>query len=110
MLWLVIKSLISGVLVGIVSEAAKRSAAMGALVASLPIVSVLGMVWLWQETKDTNRLADHASFEDLGQLPFAARRFVCQRGGGERAGRSGQQDEEPAHHGRPSITSWVNAR
>lgn len=60
MLWLVIKSLISGALVGIVSETAKRSAAMGALVASLPIVSVLGMIWLWQETKDTNRLADHA--------------------------------------------------
>ncbi len=52
MLWLVIKSLISGALVGIVSETAKRSAAMGALVASLPIVSVLGMVWLWQETKE----------------------------------------------------------
>ena len=34
MLWLVIKSLISGVLVGIVSEAAKRSAAMGALVSN----------------------------------------------------------------------------
>ena len=65
MLWLVIKSLISGVLVGIVSEAAKRSAAMGALVASLPIVSVLGMVWLWQETKDTNRLADHAEVSRL---------------------------------------------
>lgn len=60
MLWLVIKSLISGAVVGIVSETAKRSAALGALVASLPIVSVLGMVWLWQETRDANRLADHA--------------------------------------------------
>lgn len=60
MFWLIVKSLLSGVLVGIVSETAKRSAAFGALIASLPIVSVLGMMWLWHDTRDADRLADHA--------------------------------------------------
>ena len=60
MFYLVLKALLSGVIVATVSEAAKRSPALGALVASLPIVSTLGMVWLWGETRDTERLAAHA--------------------------------------------------
>ena len=60
MLYAVLKALISGVLVGLVSETARRNAALGALFASLPLVSVLGMVWLWRDTQDTARLADHA--------------------------------------------------
>lgn len=60
MLYAVLKALISGALVGLVSETARRNAALGALFASLPLVSVLGMVWLWRDTQDTARLADHA--------------------------------------------------
>lgn len=60
MLYAVIKALLSGALVGLVSETARRNAALGALFASLPLVSVLGMVWLWRDTGDANRLADHA--------------------------------------------------
>lgn len=60
MWFLVFKSLLSGVIVMAVSEIAKRYPAAGALVASLPLVSVLGMLWLWQETKDAERLAAHA--------------------------------------------------
>lgn len=60
MLYGVIKALLSGLLVGLVSETARRNAALGALFASLPLISVLGMVWLWRDTHDANRLADHA--------------------------------------------------
>ena len=60
MLYGVIKALLSGALVGLVSETARRNAALGALFASLPLVSVLGMIWLWRDTHDTARLADHA--------------------------------------------------
>jgi hypothetical protein len=56
----ILKALISGAIVATVSETAKRSPTLGALIASLPIVSVLGMLWLWHETKDTERLAVHA--------------------------------------------------
>ncbi len=55
-----IKAILSGIIVSAVSETAKRSPALGALVASLPIISVLGMIWLWNDTRDADRIADHA--------------------------------------------------
>ena len=60
MLYLAIKALISGVIIAAVSEIAKRSPGFGALVASLPLVSVLGMVWLWRDTHDPVGMAAHA--------------------------------------------------
>lgn len=60
MLYLIIKALVSGAIIAAVSEIAKRSPGFGALVASLPLVSVLGMIWLWRDTGDPVRLAQHA--------------------------------------------------
>jgi ABC-type nickel/cobalt efflux system permease component RcnA len=60
MLYLVIKAGLSGVLVAIVSEVAKRYPGIGGLIASLPLVSVLGMIWLWRDTRDLERIAAHA--------------------------------------------------
>ncbi len=59
MAYLLIKALISGVIIALVSEIAKRSPGFGALVASLPLISVLGMSWLWRDTHDPVRMADH---------------------------------------------------
>jgi hypothetical protein len=56
-----IKSAISGVLIALVSEIARKSPGFGALIASLPQVSILGMMWLWRDTADPDRLAAHAS-------------------------------------------------
>jgi hypothetical protein len=61
MTYLLIKAAISGILIALASEVAKRYAGLGALIASLPLVSVLGMVWLWRDTQDPARLADHAA-------------------------------------------------
>ena len=61
MLYLAIKALISGIIIAAVSEIAKRSPGFGALVASLPLVSVLGMMWLWHDKPDVTTMADHAS-------------------------------------------------
>ena len=60
MTYLVIKALVSGVIVMIVSEVARRSPGIGGLIASLPLVSVLGIIWLWRDTGDVQRLAAHA--------------------------------------------------
>lgn len=60
MLYLIVKSALSGVIIAIVSEVARRSPGFGALIASLPLVSVMGMMWLWHDTGDAERLADHA--------------------------------------------------
>ena len=60
MLYLVLKALLSGVLVMAVSEIARRSPSLGGLLASLPLISVLGMMWLWRDTGDSVRMARHA--------------------------------------------------
>ena len=59
MLYLFIKAAISGVIVAIVSEVAKRYPGFGALIASLPLVSVLGMMWLWRDKPDIANMAAH---------------------------------------------------
>ena len=60
MTYLLIKAAISGILIALASEVARRYAGFGALIASLPLVSVLGMIWLWRDSHDPIRLADHA--------------------------------------------------
>src|SRR5215212_935198 len=60
MTYLIIKAAISGVLVMIISEVARRSPGVGGLIASLPLVSVLGIIWLWRDTSDIERIAGHS--------------------------------------------------
>lgn len=60
MLYLAVKALISGIIIAAVSEIAKRSPGFGALVASLPLVSILGMIWLWRDMHDPIGMAAHA--------------------------------------------------
>jgi hypothetical protein len=59
-MYALLKALISGILVSVVSETARRNPALGALIASLPLISVMGMIWLWRDTHDVERLAVHA--------------------------------------------------
>jgi hypothetical protein len=59
MLYLAIKAALSGVSAAIVSEAAKRSPAFAALVASLPLISIMAVIWLWRDTGDNARIASH---------------------------------------------------
>lgn len=58
--YFLLKAALSGIIVAIVSEAARRAPGLGALIASLPLISVLGMIWLWRDTEDTARMAEHA--------------------------------------------------
>lgn len=59
-LYLIVKAALSGLIIAIVSEVARRSPGFGALIASLPLVSVMGMMWLWHDTHDPERLAAHS--------------------------------------------------
>lgn len=60
MTYLLFKALLSGVIIAIVSEVAKRSPGFGALIVSLPLISLMGMMWLWRDTRDAARIAAHA--------------------------------------------------
>jgi hypothetical protein len=53
------RSLLSGLIVAVIALIAKRSPAAGALVASLPLISILGMIWLWHDTNDSALMAAH---------------------------------------------------
>jgi len=54
------KALLSGVLIAAIAETAKRLPALGALIASLPLVSVLGMIFLWHARPDAENMAVHS--------------------------------------------------
>ena len=52
-----IKVAVSALLVAAISEIARRSTLFGALIASLPLTSILAIIWLYQDTKDAMRVA-----------------------------------------------------
>jgi|SRR4029077_8303469 hypothetical protein len=57
MLYFLAKAALSGLIAAIVSDVAKRSPAFGALVASLPLISIMAIIWLWRDTGDGTRVA-----------------------------------------------------
>lgn len=59
MMYFILKSALSGIIIAIISEVAKRSPGFGALIASLPLISLLAVIWLWRDTGDTVRVASH---------------------------------------------------
>jgi hypothetical protein len=60
MTYLLIKALLSGIVIAIASEVARRSPGIGALIVSLPLVSILAIIWLWRDTGDGARIAAHS--------------------------------------------------
>lgn len=58
MVFYLLKLLLSAALIVIISEISKRTGYLGGLIASLPLVSLLAVVWMWFETHDTAKIAD----------------------------------------------------
>jgi uncharacterized membrane protein (GlpM family) len=56
--YIVLKALLSGAIVAAASEAARRSSLLGAVLISLPLTSILAIVWLYRDTGDTREVAD----------------------------------------------------
>jgi hypothetical protein len=54
-----IKVLISALLIATIAEISKRNPSFGALIASLPLVSILAVIWLWRDTQDPALVASH---------------------------------------------------
>ena len=53
MIYSIIKVVISAILIALISEVAKRSTFFGAILASIPLVSVMAMIWLYIDTHDS---------------------------------------------------------
>lgn len=60
MAWLVFKYLVTAGVVVAVSEFAKRSDRLGGLIAALPMVTVLALIWLYVEQQPQEKIANHA--------------------------------------------------
>ena len=52
----IIKILISSGIILLVSEIAKKDNLFGSLIASIPLVSVLSMIWIYVDTNDINKV------------------------------------------------------
>jgi len=61
MLATAIKVLATAALVVAIAEVAKRSSLMGAVLASIPLTSLLAIIWLYADTGDTKKVADLAT-------------------------------------------------
>lgn len=60
MKWLITKYLITSAIVVVVSELAKRSDRVGGLIAALPMVTFLALIWLYVEKQPADKIASHA--------------------------------------------------
>jgi hypothetical protein len=55
----VLRAAISGLLVALIAMVARKSPNVGGLIASIPLVSTLGMIWLWRDTRDAALVATY---------------------------------------------------
>jgi uncharacterized membrane protein (GlpM family) len=55
---LVIKAVISGIVIAVASEAARRSSVLGAIIISLPLTSILALAWLYRDTGNAQKVQD----------------------------------------------------
>ncbi|MFC2991387.1 DUF3147 family protein [Halomonas tibetensis] len=60
MFYYVAKVAITAVLVVLISEISKRSSFFGAVLASVPLTSVLAMIWLYIDTGDNGKVSELA--------------------------------------------------
>jgi uncharacterized membrane protein (GlpM family) len=69
MTWIITKYAITAALVVLISEVAKRSDKLGALIAALPTVTVLAMIWLYVEDQSSEKIGNHAWYTFWYVLP-----------------------------------------
>ncbi len=61
MTYYIAKVAVTAVLVVLISEIAKRSSFLGAVLASIPLTSVLAMLWIYIDTGDVDKVTELAS-------------------------------------------------
>mgnify|MGYP001247788606 FL=1 len=72
MIYYFIKLIITAVVIVIVSEVAKKSTFIGAIIISIPLTSLLAFTWLYIDTKDYQRVIDLSYGTILLSIPSFA--------------------------------------
>ncbi len=62
MSFLILKYALTAGIIVLVSEVAKRADRLGALIAALPFVTILAMIWLHVERQGMEKIANHAFY------------------------------------------------
>ena len=60
MWWIIFKYLTTAGVVVVVSEIAKHSDRLGAFIASLPLITVMVLMWMFVENQSTEKISNHA--------------------------------------------------
>ena len=69
-MWTIVaKALLAGAMIAAIAEIGRRLPATAAIIASLPLVSVLGMIFLWHAKPDAENMAVHAQATFWYELP-----------------------------------------
>lgn len=68
-MFIIVKYLVTASIIVLVSELAKHLDRLGALIASLPFVTILVMIWLHLEGQKTEKIASHAYYTFWYVLP-----------------------------------------
>ena len=83
MVWIIVKYLLTAGAVVLISEIAKRSDKLGGLIAALPIITFLTMIWLYVENQSMDKIANHAWYTFWYVIPtlpmFLAFPFLLER-------------------------------
>ncbi len=69
MIALTVRAIITGLLVVLIAWIARKNPNLGGLIASIPLISTLGMVWLWHDTQDAAKVADYSIAAMIFFLP-----------------------------------------
>ena len=63
------KAILSGLIIALVSYVSKKMPTLGALIVSLPLVSLLAIFWMWHDGVDTEKIAVHSESTFWFALP-----------------------------------------
>lgn len=62
MKFIIVKYAVTAFIIVLVSEVAKRTDRFGALLASLPFVTIMVMIWLYVEGQGSEKISNHAFY------------------------------------------------
>lgn len=69
MIWILTKYLVTAGVIVAVTEIAKRSGKLGALITALPLIAVLSLIWMFAEKQPSARIGTYATYTFWYVLP-----------------------------------------